>query len=72
VDYPRIDHRQHRDGNPPHCPKEMPTMTQARFVTEPVIHPIGQMALMPEGINGMLAMAHWPNAFPQPWMREGL
>lgn len=47
-------------------------MTQARFVTEPVIHPIGQMALMPEGINGMLAMAHWPNAFPQPWMREGL
>ncbi len=29
-------------------------MTAARFVTEPIIHPIGQMALIPEGITGML------------------
>lgn len=31
-----------------------PVATRARFVTEPVILPIGQMALMPEGIAGML------------------
>ncbi len=29
-------------------------MTEARFVTEPIIAPIGQMALMPEGISEML------------------
>ena len=29
-------------------------MNNAHFITEPVIHPIGQMALMPEGIAGML------------------
>lgn len=29
-------------------------MNNARFVTEPVILPIGQMALMPEGIAGMV------------------
>lgn len=30
-------------------------MTEARFVTEPVVVPIGQMALMPNGVTEMLA-----------------
>ncbi len=29
-------------------------MTEARFVTEPIVVPIGQMELMPEGIRGMV------------------
>lgn len=29
-------------------------MTEARFVTEPIVEPIGQMALMPDGIRGMV------------------